>query len=722
MVAAHLAEVVQLLVRGDAPLEIAPHMAGAALHALPKPGGDVRPIAVGETLRRLASKCLCQAVREPAQRWLSPLQLGVAVSLGAEAAVHTARNWFHRNSGHANKAFLTIDFENAFNSVDRAAMLREVRLRLPGLAPYAEWCYGHHSRLLFDGEPLTSEAGVQQGDPLGPLLFSLAVQPALRAVRSGPWDQQPELAFAYLDDVCLAGSLPQLRTALARLTAAARQVGLALNPAKCKLITTSHDGLVDPHSFPAGLTIDRSGAFTLLGAAIGGHAFCTAHTQSQRVDASKPLLEALGHLDDPQTGLLLLRECASFCKVAYSARVTPPALHTAALSAFDAEVRTCLEALCTGPLPGQAWAQASLSTSAGGLGLRLASRHASAGFLASTTATEELCKELDPHYMLSVNEVVDAFNRDVLPGDRIPSPVPNSLSQQKLSRALDAAAVAELSAPRPGQEATRAHLQLLQQPGAGAWLHAPPADNLGLHVDPALFRIMVCLRLRLPVASEDVACPLCDAVADRMGDHARACPCGGDRTKRHHRLRSILASRAQAGGLNPVVEKAGLLPPRLDLAGAPEDGVQANGGGGRRPADVWVGNWGAHGPAAFDLAVTSGLRQGAVAASAATGARAAEDYEARKRAHLQTAATCANEGLQFIPLVAEAASGGWAPVAMQTWRQLAHCVAARTGEEAGAELGKLLQTLAISLQRENARAVLRRVGGSEARPATLADP
>ena len=119
---------------------------------------------------------------------------------------------------------------------------------------------------------------------------------------------------------------------------------------------------------------------------------------------------------------------------------------------------TCLEALCTGPLPGPAWAQASLSTSAGGLGLRLASRHASAGFLASTTAIEELCKELDPHYMLSVNEVVDAFNRDVLPGDRIPSPVPNSLSQQKLSRALDIAAVAELSAPRPGQEATRAYL------------------------------------------------------------------------------------------------------------------------------------------------------------------------------------------------------------------------------------------------------------------------
>ena len=231
-----------------------------------------------------------------------------------------------------------------------------------------------------------------------------------------------------------------------------------------------------------------------------------------------------------------------------------------------------------------------------------------AGFVASTAATEELCKGLDPHYTLSVTEVVGAFNQEVLPGDRIPSPAPSTLSQQKLSRALGAATIEELNKPGPGQEAYRAHLQMLQQPGAGAWLRAPPAENLGLHVAPALFRLMVCLRLRLPVASEDVACPLCDGIADCMGDHARACPCGGDRTKRHHRLRSVLAARAQAGGLNPVVEKAGLLPPRLDSGGAPEDGVQV--GGGRRPADVWVGSWGAHGPAAFDLAVTSGLRQG----------------------------------------------------------------------------------------------------------------
>ena len=119
---------------------------------------------------------------------------------------------------------------------------------------------------------------------------------------------------------------------------------------------------------------------------------------------------------------------------------------------------------------------------------------------------------------------------------------------------------------------------------------------------------------------------------------------------------------------------------------------------------------------AFDLAVTSGLQQGAAAASAASGGRAAEDYEARKRAHLQTATACANEGLQFVPLVAEAAGGGWAPVAMKTWRQLAQCMAARSGDDAALELDRLLQTLAVALQRENARAFLRRARGLDGRP------
>ena len=117
-------------------------------------------------------------------------------------------------------------------------------------------------------------------------------------------------------------------------------------------------------------------------------------------------------------------------------------------------------------------------------------------------------------------------------------PVPPDLRQRTLSAALDKGVAAALAAPAAGREAFRAHFQLLQEPGAGAWPHAPPSEALVLHVTGPLFKLMVRMRLRLPVADRDKPCPMCDGAADRFGDHARVCPCGGDRTMRHHRLRA----------------------------------------------------------------------------------------------------------------------------------------------------------------------------------------
>ena len=57
-----LTKAVNLLAQGEVPLEFAPYVAGASLFALDKTKNeifDVRPIASGEILRRLVSKCLC---------------------------------------------------------------------------------------------------------------------------------------------------------------------------------------------------------------------------------------------------------------------------------------------------------------------------------------------------------------------------------------------------------------------------------------------------------------------------------------------------------------------------------------------------------------------------------------------------------------------------------------------------------------------------------------
>ena len=47
------------MVAGLAPRELAPFIAGDPLMALVKQGGGLRPIAIGETIRRLVSKCCC---------------------------------------------------------------------------------------------------------------------------------------------------------------------------------------------------------------------------------------------------------------------------------------------------------------------------------------------------------------------------------------------------------------------------------------------------------------------------------------------------------------------------------------------------------------------------------------------------------------------------------------------------------------------------------------
>ena len=168
---AQLAAVVQLLAHGRAPACVSPVLGGAGLVALPKPTGGVRPIAVGEILRRLTGKCLMSVVREDARQLLWPVQVGVAVPNGSEIAIHTVRAWSRRHMGSSTKVLLKLDFSNAFNCVSRAVVLEEVRAHFPQLARWATWCYGQPSRLQFGARTLESCCGVQQGDPLGPLLF-----------------------------------------------------------------------------------------------------------------------------------------------------------------------------------------------------------------------------------------------------------------------------------------------------------------------------------------------------------------------------------------------------------------------------------------------------------------------------------------------------------------------------------------------------------------------
>jgi hypothetical protein len=189
------------------------------------------------------------------------------------------------------------------------------------------------------------------------------------------------------------------------------------------------------------------------------------------------------------------------------------------------------------------------------------------------------------------------------------------------------------------------------------------------------------------------------------------CPCGGDRTQRHNLLRNAAARFFAAAGLRPELEKPGLLRTRPCIAGA-DEAVSSKGGpqgaDGRRPADVFIPHWRLGQPAAFDFAVSSGLRVGFLDESAKDGSSSGTAYAEAKRLHLDTARVCAEEGLSFIPLVCEAHGGSWGCEARVVWKEAAKSAALLSGESAALKLEHLMQSLSVTLHRANARAILGR--------------
>ena len=112
------------------------YIAGGAGTALSKKVGGVRPIVAGEVFRRHVSKGCCLKLRKEIQNHFEPHQVEVGVPGGCEAAVHATNLILNLFGTQDDLVLLKVDFENAFNLIDREAFLSQIAIHFPSLLPW----------------------------------------------------------------------------------------------------------------------------------------------------------------------------------------------------------------------------------------------------------------------------------------------------------------------------------------------------------------------------------------------------------------------------------------------------------------------------------------------------------------------------------------------------------------------------------------------------------
>ena len=199
-----LCHMIKDLVNGNLAKDVMHRLKRARLLALPKPDNNIRPIAMGEIILKLAGILLLQRYEKTLPPLFAPFQYGVMMKNGCEKVIHELTDLY--NMGHA---ILSVDLTNAFNSPSRDEIAKCV-FGMSTLRPFrriftAE--YAEPSELLFYGADgkfagtIQSSAGVRQGSPLSTLYFCAMLQPILETLA----EEFPGVQiFAFVDDINMA--------------------------------------------------------------------------------------------------------------------------------------------------------------------------------------------------------------------------------------------------------------------------------------------------------------------------------------------------------------------------------------------------------------------------------------------------------------------------------------------------------------------------------------
>ena len=166
----------------------------------------IRPIGVGEVLRRIIGKAILTVLKSDILNVTGYQQLCAGLESGCEVAVHAVVDLFEEDKTHG---FIQIDASNAFNSINRTLLLHNVKILCPEIATYINNCYMKPSRLFITGgKEISSNKGTTQEDLITMEMYVLSLMPQLTSIISNNAGNLIHVAFP--DDLTGVGKTHEL--------------------------------------------------------------------------------------------------------------------------------------------------------------------------------------------------------------------------------------------------------------------------------------------------------------------------------------------------------------------------------------------------------------------------------------------------------------------------------------------------------------------------------
>ena len=523
---------------------------GASLCALSKKDGGVRPIAVGNTLRRLATKVGARSMSASIGDSLRPVQLGFSTKGGCEAAAHAARRYL--NGASHRRVIFKVDMANAFNSLRRDVFLAAAKQRAQGLYRLLWQAYSGPTTLFYGEENLVSATGIQQGDPFGPALFSLGIDEISRKL-------DVEFNVWYLDDGTIGGAPEKVISGVRGLIADLEKVGLEINQSKCELVVLNHTRGEESDTVGAfaglipGVKVVKGSEVSLLGAPLSEAGISNAVAEKQ--EDLERLTSRLELIENHQA-FALLKSCFSLPKLQYILRASPAYRQEEPLSKFDETLVSALSSVTNVRLEGDSLVQAVLPVSQGGLGIRMSKDIALPAFISSLHSVRFLTEAILQNVQLAEDDealaavetwgvrsgghaLVDEVDRN------LQATWDGPICQMALNGLLERA-----------DQVSRARLLAASRPESGLWLHAMPVSTLGTLLDPESLRVAIALRVGAAVC-EPHACR-CGSRMDARGLHGLSCRFSSGRHPRHAALNDVIKRALHSAGIPSVLEPLGI--------------------------------------------------------------------------------------------------------------------------------------------------------------------